>query len=73
MQRYLDEEIISATKAVRNFSSLLKEVTKKGGKKRVIIVKNNRFDAVLLSIEEYEKLNRAYEILEQLYKDRVGS
>jgi prevent-host-death family protein len=73
VQRYLNEEIVSATKAVRNFSSLLKDVTKKGGKKRVIIVKNNRFDAVLLSIEEYEKLNRAYEILEQLYKDRVGS
>ncbi len=67
MIAYTKDEIMTATDVVRNFSSVLKSVAKKE-KEKVVIVKNNNFDAVMISVDRYEKLIEAMEILEKIYK-----
>lgn len=66
MAAYSSDEIYTATQVVRHFSSILQEVSS-GNKKRTIIVKNNKFEAVLLNIDEYERMQEAVEILEKIY------
>jgi PHD/YefM family antitoxin component YafN of YafNO toxin-antitoxin module len=63
---YEKEEIFTATDMVRDFSSVL---TKIGSRelKRAVIVKNNRFRAVVVHIEEYEKMQEAVKVLESIY------
>ena len=65
MTSFTKDEVMTATDMVRNFSSVLHSVSKE--KKRVLIVKNNRFEAVLLSMEAYEKMSEAVNILEKIY------
>ncbi len=65
MTSFTKDEVMTATDMVRNFSSVLHSVSKE--KKRVVIVKNNRFEAVLLSMEAYEKMSEAVNILEKIY------
>ena len=67
MISYTKDEIMTATDVVRNFSSVLKSVSKKE-KEKVVIVKNNNFDAVMISVDKYEKLTEAMDILEKIYK-----
>jgi PHD/YefM family antitoxin component YafN of YafNO toxin-antitoxin module len=67
MTSFTQDEVISATDVVRNFSSELKSLTS-GEKKKLVIVKNNRFEAVIIPIEEYERMNDAVKILEKIYK-----
>jgi PHD/YefM family antitoxin component YafN of YafNO toxin-antitoxin module len=64
---FTQDEVISATEVVRNFSSELKSLTS-GEKEKLVIVKNNRFEAVIIPIEEYERMNDAVKILEKIYK-----
>ncbi|EAI7262741.1 type II toxin-antitoxin system Phd/YefM family antitoxin [Campylobacter lari] len=71
MATFSKDEIYTATEVVRNFSAML-EKTKKSENGRVVIVKNNKFEAVLLSFEEYERLNEAVMLLEKIYKDKKG-
>ncbi len=67
---YDKNEIYTATEVVRNFSSILKKIIKKE-QKRAVIVKNNKFEAVLLHIDEYEKFKDAYDILQKLYEQKM--
>ena len=67
MIAYTKDEIMTATDVVRNFSSVLKSVSTKE-REKVVIVKNNHFDAVMISVDKYEKLIEAMEILENIYK-----
>jgi len=67
MISYTKDEIMTATDVVRNFSSVLKSISRKE-KEKVVIVKNNNFDAVMISVDRYEKLVGAMEILENIYK-----
>jgi prevent-host-death family protein len=62
---FSNDEIMTATDMVRNFSAVLSSVSKE--KKRVVVVKNNRFEAVMISVESYEKMNEAVMILEKIY------
>jgi len=66
MGAYSQEEMYTATQMVRNFSVIVSEVSE-GKRKRAIIVKNNRFEAVLLNMQEYERMQEAVEILERIY------
>ena len=52
-----------------SFQSLLskKRFISNGENKRVVIVKNNRFEAVMITVEEYEKMSEAVSILEKIY------
>jgi len=63
---YAKNEIMTATDMVRNFSSVLGSLSK-GENKRVVIVKNNRFEAVMITVDEYEKMSEAVQILERIY------
>jgi len=67
MTSFTQDEVISATDVVRNFSSELKSLTN-GEKEKLVIVKNNRFEAVIIPFEEYERLSEAVKILEKIYK-----
>ena len=67
MTSFTQDEVISATEVVRNFSSELKSLTS-GEKEKLVIVKNNRFEAVIIPIEEYERMSEAVKILEKIYQ-----
>jgi len=66
LAKYSQDEIYTATQVVRHFSDTLSKVSS-GEKKRVVIVKNNRFEAILLNVKEYERMLEAVEILEKIY------
>ncbi|MBZ7984741.1 type II toxin-antitoxin system Phd/YefM family antitoxin [Campylobacter sp. Cr9] len=67
MMKFSQDEIFSATEVVRNFSAILKKIE---GNKKVFVVKNNKFQCVMLNLNEYEKLQNALVILEAIYKDK---
>lgn len=60
------DEIFTATQMVRNFSTIMTSIAK-GEKEHAFIVKNSKFEAVLLSMKEYEKMSEAVKILEKIY------
>lgn len=66
MGSYSQDEIYSATEVVRNFSSVLNSISQ-GEKERAVIVKNSKFEAVILSMKEYERMQEAVRILEKIY------
>jgi len=66
MVSYTQDEIITATDAVRNFSSILKSIARKE-KEKIVVVRNNNFEAVVISVEKFEKMEKAVEILEKIY------
>nr|WP_215728910.1 type II toxin-antitoxin system Phd/YefM family antitoxin [Campylobacter vulpis] len=63
------DEIYTATEVVRNFSPILERLkTNSSGK--IVILKNNKFEAVMLSVKEYERLEEAVKLLEKIYKNQ---
>ncbi len=60
------DDIYTATQMVRNFSPIMTSITS-GEKKQAFIVKNSKFEAVLLSMKEYERMSEAVKILEKIY------
>jgi len=66
MTTFSKDEIYTATEVVRNFSAVLGKVGK-AQMKRAVIVKNNKFEAVLLNMSEYERLQEAVSVLEAIY------
>ncbi len=69
MSNIKHDEIYTATQMVRNFSTILNSVTK-DDKKRAFIIKNSKFEAVLLSMKEFDKMSEAVKILEKIYKKK---
>ncbi|CAA6825454.1 MAG: Antitoxin [uncultured Sulfurovum sp.] len=65
MIAYSRDEIISATDMARNFSSALNSILEHG-KEKLAISKNNKLQAVLIDIEEYERLKEAYDTLKYI-------
>lgn len=65
MIAYQRNEIISATDIARSFSSALSSILEHG-KEKLAISKNNKLQAVLINIEEYERLKQAYDRLEHI-------
>ena len=65
MVAYTRDEIISATDLARNVSGTLNNVVKHVQDK-IAISKNNKLEAVIIDIEEYEKLKEAYELMEHM-------
>jgi len=75
MVAYKRDEIISVTELARNLSDTLNSITKQQ-KDKIAISKNNRLEAVIIDIDEYEKLKEAYELIEndeiaEILKERV--
>lgn len=67
MANFKQDEIFTATDMARNFSEILKKV-KSSEIKKAMILKNNKFEAVLISISEFERLEKAVELLNILVK-----
>ncbi len=65
MVAYTRDEIISATDLARNVSSTLSSIVSHT-KEKVAISKNNKLEAVIIDIEEYERLKEAYELMEHV-------
>ena len=64
MVTYSRDEIISASEMARGFSAVLKDIMTQT-KERLAISKNNKLEAVVLPIAEYERLQEAYDLLQQ--------
>lgn len=64
MVAYKRDEIISASDVVRGFSAILNNIINHTNE-RLAISKNNKLEAVILDIEEYEKLQRVYDMFEE--------
>jgi prevent-host-death family protein len=77
MVAYTRDEIISTTNLARNVSATLSSIVN-NVKEKVAISKNNKLEAVIIDIEEYERLKEAYELVEhmeiaKIVKERKGS
>lgn len=67
MASFSKDEIYTATEVVRNFSAILGKVAQS---KKIVILKNNKFEAVMLNFKEYERLSNAVELLESIYQNQ---
>jgi len=65
MISYRRDEIISASEVARSFSSVLNELINHT-KDRFAISKNNKLEAVVLPIQEYERMQEALDFMEHL-------
>ncbi len=65
MVTYARDEIISASEMARNFSSVLNDLIN-NTKERFAISKNNKLEAVVLPIEEYERMQEALDMAEHI-------
>ena len=64
MIAYKRDEIISASDVARGFSNILNSITNHT-KDKFAISKNNKLEAVILDIEEYERLQMVYDRFEE--------
>ncbi|EAL8815000.1 type II toxin-antitoxin system Phd/YefM family antitoxin [Campylobacter coli] len=69
MLSFKQDEIYTATEVVRNFSPLIEKL-KKSESGKMVILKNNKFEAVLLSMKQFERLQNAMQLLENIYKNQ---
>lgn len=74
MVAYKKDEIISASDMARTFSGVLNSITQKT-KEKIAISRNNKLEAVIINIDEYEALKEAMETVEHqeiynIIKDR---
>ena len=65
MITYTKDELISATELAKNLSKFLNSI-KTHRREKIAIIHNDRPEAVMMSIDEYERLREAYELLEYL-------
>ncbi|MFK0462827.1 type II toxin-antitoxin system Phd/YefM family antitoxin [Campylobacter jejuni] len=69
MLSFKQDEIYTATEVVRNFSPIMEKL-KKSESGKIFILKNNKFEAVMLSMKEFERLQNAMQLLENIYKNQ---
>lgn len=69
MISFKQDEIYTATEVVRNFSPIMEKL-KKSESGKIVILKNNKFEAVMLSMKEFERLQNAMQLLENIYKNQ---
>jgi len=65
MVTYARDEIISASDIARGFSTVLKELSNHT-KEKFAISKNNKIEAVVISVEEYERMQEALDMTEHI-------
>ncbi|EAJ7869531.1 type II toxin-antitoxin system Phd/YefM family antitoxin [Campylobacter jejuni] len=69
MLSFKQDEIYTATEVVRNFSPIMEKL-KKSESGKIVILKNNKFEAVMLSMKEFERLQNGMQLLENIYKNQ---
>ncbi len=62
---YKKEEIISASRVARSFGQMVADLVNHK-KQRIVVAKNNRLEAVILPIDEYENLSALAELMEHI-------
>ena len=67
---FATDELISSTKLVRNFSSVLDSFKNKGVSK-IWILKNNNIEAVIISKDEYRIFEEMQEYIEDLEDEKM--
>jgi len=67
MVAYTQNELVSATELSKQFGEYISKV-KTGMLKKIGILKNNKLNAIILSVNEYERMVMAMERLEELEK-----
>jgi len=65
MVSYTQNELVSATEISKQFGEYISKV-KNGLVDKIGILKNNKLNAVILSVEEYEKMSEAMDLLEDI-------
>ena len=65
MVAYTQHELVSATELSKQFGEYISKV-KNGLLSKIGILKNNKLNAVILSVEEYERMSIAVMELEEL-------
>ena len=65
MVAYTQNELVSATELSKQFGEYIAKV-KNGLVDKIGVLKNNKLNAVILSVEEYEKMSEAMEMLEDM-------
>jgi len=65
MVAYTQNELVSATEISKQFGEYISKV-KNGMVDKIGVLKNNKLNAVILSVEEYEKMSEAMELLEDM-------
>jgi len=65
MITYKKTELISSTEIVRNFSSILDSITKHE-KDKIAVMRKNKLEAIIISVEEYEKIYEFKELFEHI-------
>ncbi len=63
MITFTKDEIIASSKVSRNFGSLLKKL-KDHQLEKIAVIKNNEMEAIILSYDEYERINDLFEYIE---------
>ena len=77
MVAYTQNELVSATELSKQFGEYISKV-KNGVIEKIGVLKNNKLNAVILSVNEYEKMSIACELLEDMkiyeeIKDRLNN
>jgi len=75
MVAYRQNELVSATEISKQFGEYISKV-KNGLLEKIGILKNNRLNAVILSVEEYERMAMTMQMVEDMeiyeeIKDRL--
>ncbi|AXP08649.1 type II toxin-antitoxin system Phd/YefM family antitoxin [Campylobacter hepaticus] len=69
MLSFKEDEIYTATEIVRNFSPIMEKL-KQSQSGKIVILKNNKFEAVMLNMKEFQRLQNAMQLLENIYKNQ---
>jgi len=77
MVSYTQNELASATEISKKFGEYISKI-KDGLVDKIGVLKNNKLNAVILSVEEYEKMSEAMDLLEDMniyeeIRDRLNS
>jgi prevent-host-death family protein len=65
MVSYTQNELVSATEISKQFGEYISKV-KNGLVDKIGVLKNNKLNAVILSVEEYERMSEAMDLLEDI-------
>lgn len=65
MVAYTQNELVSATEISKQFGEYISKV-KMGLVEKIGVLKNNKLNAVILSVEEYERMSEAMDLLEDM-------
>ena len=76
MVSYRADELIPSSQFAKQFGSYLKKI-KDNAVDKLAILKNNKVEAILISKEEYERMSKALELIEnqeilQTLEDRLN-